>query len=323
MKALFAVLGAIGIVLFTYYSGWEQIASDFRKVGWLIIPLCLTFLPTAFLYGVGWWLVTPRLKSLPVLESARFFFIGSLLGVAWNNLTPFAKVGGEVVRVLYLSKKIPRPQAIASVLTYNLTHLVGAFFSFVVAAFLFLWVWQVPESTRLWVGLGGAASFFASVICVSIPLSLKKLQKRGFTRRLLKKSKGGVLTLYALKQNQRFFQKYTFRWITAVIVEVVARFIEGLTFYFIFLKLGTHVDIFKSFAYDVARTFADTLFFFVPYSLGSRELFLNVLMQEVYLLPVTLAISSSLIYRLIEIIWTALGYWLWLHQMPRSSKKLT
>lgn len=343
MKKIFGVLGALGFLLLIYFSGWQQVWADFLKVGWGIFPLCLTFLPTLALYALGWYLVTPNLKSnskrgggfkaksIGFLDDQIFFTLGSLLGVAWNNLTPFAKVGGEVVRALYLSKRIPRPRAIASVLTYNLTHLVGAFFSFVVAGVLILLFWQPPESTKIWIVLGIIASLIACVISVSLPILLGTLQKRNRKKEKsqyqwlswvfakLKSNSGGIIFLYAVKQNHYFFKNHGLRWILAVVVEVIARFVEGLTFYYAFKMLGTEVPLLKAFAYDVARTFSDTLFFFVPYSLGSREVFLNLLMKEVYGLPVALAVSSSVIYRLVELVWTGLGYWLWMRVLASLS----
>ena len=73
----------------------------------------------------------------------------TMISIAWNNLTPFFKVGGEPVKYFMLSKHIPKRFALASTINYNIIHVLATFAAFIISAFLIPFFFNVTSVVAL------------------------------------------------------------------------------------------------------------------------------------------------------------------------------
>lgn len=305
LKAVFTAIGLGSFVWILHGYGFERVATDILSLGWWAIPLALSFLPVAFLYGLAWMLVTPALPFSTAFSFLRY----SVISVAWNNLSPFVKMLGEPVRVMLLEDRIGRKAAVESAVLYNLVHILGTLVAFITGAALLLFLYPVTETIRFaFLGVIGITTALLLMVYF-LPHAGKILgrsRNRGFTAKLR------FWLRWAFAKMRMFSRRYPARFWTAVGLEVIVRFVEGVTFYVAFLALGEHVGAVEAALLDVGRALADNVFFFIPYQVGSREAGLRLLSDEVMRLGPVSIVSAALFYRLMEIFWMGAGYMLWM-----------
>jgi hypothetical protein len=98
------------------------------------------------------------------------------------------------------------------------------------------------------------------------------------------------------------------------VTDVVARFTEGLTFYYSFKLIKHPINIISASLLDVGRTFIDTVFFFVPFQVGAREEGVNIFMNKILLISSSGFLTAVFLYRFVEIIWVFFGYIIWINE---------
>ncbi len=315
-KVLFSLLGAGSFYFILSEYGFGKIAADLSSLGWWSIPLALSFAPVAFLYGLAWFLVTP---SLPLGRLPGMLRL-STISLGWNNLSPFMKVLGEPVRVLLMEAYIPRKAALESAILYNLVHILGTLIAFIVGALLILAVYPVSDTIRY--------GFLGIMVVASLLLvgtyNLPRLGRRMGRRRGAKPTffqKARFWLRWSFSRMRLFSERYPARFWSAVFVEVLVRFVEGITFYVAFRALGEPVSVLAASLLDVGRALLDNTFFFIPYQVGSREGGILVLSRHVLNIGEASVVSALVFYRLVEILWTGIGYALWIQS--GSSRKLS
>jgi Lysylphosphatidylglycerol synthase TM region len=309
-KAAFSVLGLGSLLWILNGYGFGRLVHDASSLGWWSLPLALSFLPVVFCYGLAWWLLTPALKLRHLSAVVRF----SVIAVAWNNLSPFVKVLGEPIRVVLLERWLPRKPALQSVVLYNLVHVLGtlgAFFFGSLALLLFF-----PVSKGLRVGFL-ALLVLSPLILLALYFGphyarLPRARRRAQKGPRSKFMKAGFWLRWSLSKIRIFSGRHPLRFWAAVTVEIAARFVEGLTFYFAFLAMGHAAPAFTCALLDVGRALMDNIFFFIPYQMGSREGGILLLAQHAVGLQRNDAVSAAVFYRLVEILWMGAGYIFWI-----------
>ncbi len=305
-KWLFSLLGLISFFFILNSYGFARIADDVKNLGWWIFPLVASFIPVVSCYSLAWLIVTPgeKLSALP-----RFFRFTSI-SVGWNNLSPFVKVLGEPVRVLLLEKNIGRKRALASVVLYNLVHMFGTLIAFMSGAAALLIIYPVPPAFRA----GFYTLLFVGATIFALLYAAPKLIRRrsGGRRKKTWIRKFSFWLLWSSAKVRLFSQLHPFRFWAAVLVEALARFVEGATFYVAFYALGDSITISQAAILDVGRALMDNLFFFIPYQVGSREAGILLLTDQVMQTGMKMAVTSALLYRLVEVLWMGIGYFLWI-----------
>lgn len=310
-KLLFGILGLASLSLILQEYGSAHLIKDFSLIGWSIIPLCLTFVPTLICYTFVWYFVgalpkNTRRNSKGGLKFWIELFRITVIAIAWNNLSPFVKFLGEPFRLVELKKLIPNQrQAMESVLLYNLTHSLGTLISFVIAAILIPFIFNVEREIAglFWI------SAFGFVSVLSLLLFLPWLLHQGL--KLLNLRRASIWMRWFIHRIKRFYLHNKLNLVIALFFSVAARFIEGLTFYYSFKILNASIGFGTAAFLDVGRALADNAFFFVPYQLGSREYAVGFLMEHVFLIGGHSFIGAALFYRLVEILWMIIGYLWW------------
>ena len=315
-KALFGAVGLGSLFYILHRYGLPRLTHDIAGLGWWTIPLALSFLPTVLCYTAAWLLVTPELP----LSRLRILFRLSVISVAWNNLSPFVKVLGEPVRARLLGRWLDPKAAVRSVVLYNLVHILGTLGSFFLASLLLLVFFPVSAGIR-----SGLLAFLVItplllIAVFAFPLLAKKLLGRSAQRNRL--AVAGFWLRWSFSKIRIFSRLHARRFWAAVGFEIVARFVEGATFYISFRALSQPVSPFTCGLLDVGRALMDNLFFFVPYQVGSREGGIVLLAEHAVGVSAGAAVSAAVLYRLVEIFWMGTGYAFWIHD-ERSRKSST
>lgn len=312
-KIIFSLVGLMSLIKIIMNYGPAKILEEINHSGFSLVLLVFSFVPTLVCYSISWLLATDHndmKMNLTILQKIALFFKFTIISIAWNNLTPFLKVGGEPLKYLMLQKYLPKDKALSSTVNYNVIHLLSTGISFLITAFCLIVLYPVPtEIQRYLIGfilisliLFFVGMYFFNYKWVLLPNRFKHRKLR-IAFSYLKESYSKLLNFY--KTNHKVF-------LISVSFDVVARFIEGLTFYFAFNLINHPIGVLTSSLMDVGRTFVDTLFFFVPYQIGSREEGVRVFMEKVLSINSYGFLTAVFFYRFVEIFWIVVGYVLWL-----------
>lgn len=293
---LIGLIGFVGLFIILNNYGFESLWREFDNAGLKIVLLILTFIPTLFCYSIAWLIVTKKNDVFLSLsfKNAFNFFKMTTISIAWNNLTPFLKVGGEPAKYFMLQDRIDstKSEAIHSTVIYNVVHLYGTILSMVIAA-VYLVLNNLLDISRF---SEIHMVFFVLLLAVLFILPF-------FLSRFIKNKQYQNFVL--------FFLKNKVRALFGVLIECIARFVEGITFYFAFLIIEKPIQLIPSLLLEVARTFIDTVFFFVPFQLGTREKGIDIFIEKFLKISGDGVVSAVLLYRFVEIAWIFIGYFLW------------
>ena len=306
MKALLGTVGLASLFFILRDYGFAKLLQDISLTGWWVFPLLFSFVPVLLLYSLAWHLVTPEKpwRAFPHL------FRLMIISIAWNNLSPFIKVFGEPIKITALTPNLGRRTAIKSILLYNLVHIYGTVLAFVLGAILLLWCYHVPSAYKI----GFVSLIGVFLVALAAIYFLPKAKKRKRSRR-----KNGLVRKvnlwlhWSLSKIRVFNKNHPGRLLLAVFLETLARFVEGVTFFFAFYSLKHPISLSASALLDVGRALLDNLFFFIPYQVGSREAGLIFLTERVMNLQDCPQVSAAILYRLVEVIWILIGYLLWMN----------
>jgi hypothetical protein len=303
-KAVFSILGLGALTLLVHDYGFDRLRHELFNAGWLTLPLLLTFVPTLLCYSVAWQLCTDS----PTIALTPRYFRFTVISIAWNNLSPFLKILGEPIKVSLLSRHIDTKHALRSVVIYNMVHLIGTVAAFLVAALLIPPIFDPAHGVK--VACYSSVGLF--ILIVILLIWLPKFLHRQMARRSFKRLRAANLWIrWSFRSISRFYAEKKAAFIIAVVIEVLARFIEGVTFYVAFQIVRQPMPLLNAAFLEVSRALFDNLFFFIPYQVGSREFGISVFLESVLKAPKGAFVAAALLYRLVEIAWMAIGYALW------------
>lgn len=313
VRLLFTLLGGAALFYILHDYGVDTLRHEIRLVGWRSSLLALTFIPTLTCYALAWCLVT-EWESPAFFRKGALFFRMSASSIAWNNLTPFLRVGGEPAKVFMLSPWVGRRLAIKSVILYNLVHLMGTIGAIVLASLMIPFLFSVKPEVRL-------GCFLVASICIVLFLLLSYSPVWG--KALLRGKKSGRLRRillwlhWAFRETAMFHQKHRTRLYGGIVFEIAARFVEGATFYLAFYLMDRPISLLTSMFLDIGRTLVDNLFFFIPYQVGSREAGVLILMRDIFGIVPDGYVTAVLMCRFVEVAWIVIGYFLWVRNRTR------
>ena len=166
----------------------------------------------------------------------------------------------------------------------------------------------------------GALGLFLFLLILFFPYFWKKILSNSIYKILVRfgLTKAVIRFRWTTRKSNQFFKHHYFRVMAALSLEVFARFIEGLTFYLAFALLKHPISLIMSAFLDVGRTLFDTIFFFVPYQVGSREQSVQILLNDVFHHGSQGYLTAVFMYRFVELAWVVIGYIFWVKS--RSSK---
>lgn len=312
IKILFTIIGFLSFVKIINSYGLSVLKEEVSRSGIVLLLIVFTFVPTLVCYSISWLLVTDHKLMKDEISFIKKIFIFTkftTISIAWNNLTPFLKVGGEPLKYLMLKEHLTKKEAITSTVNYNIIHLLATLLSFLLGA-LFLMIFY-PVTSKIFNFSLGLVFLFLSVFALSVWMLNHKVQLRP-TMIGYKQLRVIYINLFLMKKRlELFYKKYPRSFVFSLFFDTFARFIEGLTFYYGFQFIKKPIGLFSAAFLDVGRTLADTIFFFIPYQVGTREEGVRFFMEKVLLINGSGFLTVVLYYRFVEIAWILIGYAIW------------
>ncbi|MBC7537341.1 MAG: flippase-like domain-containing protein [Bacteriovorax sp.] len=322
-RIIFSLVGLFSLLKIIKKYGFTNLVEEVNQTGFLLVLLALTFIPTLICYAVSWMLASDHQRMFQessIFKKISIFTKITVVSIAWNNLTPFLKVGGEPLKYLMLSKYLPKSDALASTINYNIIHLLATGVSFVVTSIVLVLFYQMPNEVRYY--LLGFAFVFSISLYLLIWILRVKFVYIAFTFRYRILRVIIVNIKVAFRRLLKFYNKSPGIFCSSLIIDIIARFIEGLTFYFGFYLIKHQISFLSSSLLDVGRTFVDNIFFFVPYQIGTREEGVRFFMEKILFVDSKGFLSAVFLYRFVEITWIFIGYIIWV-STKSSSKELS
>lgn len=298
-------LGLFGLIL--WRVGIGAVLAALRPVGWGVLVLVLAYLPVWLLDTLGWkFAFPPGAPRVPVLRLFRI----RLSGEAFNVLTPTLDVGGEAVKAFLLAREgVPTVQALASVVVAK-TSLAVAEVLFLLAGLavamrLFALPVALQQGMGLTVLLGGVGvGAFIVLQRRGLFAALAGLSRRlGLARRFWREQAG---TVAALDEALRAYYARPGRGALSVgfhLMGWVAGVAEvALILWFLDLPLSAA----SALALEAGHQLSRAAGFFIPAKLGAQEGG-NLLVFSALGFPAALGVAVSLLRRVRELAWVAVG----------------
>jgi hypothetical protein len=283
-----ALVFAGALVLFVVliaHAGVRGLIDNLVSARWAIIPSVIA-------WGLVYVCNTIAWRSLlnGAIPFGRAYAI-TVTSFAINYVTPLVSLGGEPFRIAAASAYVDTPRATASVVGFRVIHTLGQ---------LIFWITAIPLAFVL---LPRTSATTISLIALAIVFT------------------AGSVTLAALfRPGIRFFARwpkisaiheqitaYPRRTILIALgAEYAGRCLSMLEYLFITRALGLTVDYATAFMIGAFSQFVTNATFFIPFELGSKEGSLSLIFTLLGL-PPDLGVYASIVSRIREMIWIAIG----------------
>jgi uncharacterized protein (TIRG00374 family) len=303
------VAGGLAVIAYLFYQvGPSGVFHSVRMLGWrLPFVLLLPFSVALTLDVLGWRaLLSDHDVPLTVLLRAR------LAGEAVNLLTPTAAVGGEPLKAYLLRPYVPFGEGLASVVLDKTTVVAGQVL-FLLAA-LGLAASILPLSSPLMIALG--ALFMVELGAVSGFIVVQTRGVFGGGGRLLGRMGVAPAERYQERLNaldrqlRRSYREHRRRLCGSTLLHAAAWASGAIEIYLVLALLDASPTVVAAFVIDAFGAAVKFASFMIPGSLGVLEGGYVVVFSGLGL-GGALGLSYTLIRRLREVTWAALGL-LWL-----------
>ena len=295
-----ALVFAGALVLFVVlvvHAGVRGLLDNLVSARWAIVPSVLAW---GFVY------VCNTIAWRALLDNAIPFgraYVISVASFAINYVTPLVSLGGEPFRIATASAWVGTPRATASVVGFRVIHTLGQLLFWLTAiplAFVLL-----PRTPATTISLIALAIAFA---CGSVALAALFRTNIRIFRRWPK--------LVAIHEQITAYRRGTI--LVAVGAEYVGRCLSMLEYLFIIRALGLKIDYLTAFMIGAFSQFVTNATFFVPFELGSKEGSMSLIFNLLGL-PPDLGVYASIVSRIREMIWIAIGLGLvWVARRKRA-----
>jgi uncharacterized protein (TIRG00374 family) len=312
LRRLNLILLAIAVVFFFWVLndvGWANLGHYLRQVGWYWPLLCLPYGVVNWLEAVSWKYIIinrPQQTSL-----ARLFWL-RLGGEALNQLTPTASLGGEPFKAAGLQADgLPLDQATASVVIHKgILVLSLALYIFLGLALAPLFL---PAALAYLAPLSLGALLLAAVGATFVMVQfhgsfcsqgVRFLDRRGWCPRFLKEKEGFFADLDSSLSS--FYREYPRRAFLAFSLFFLSWTLHSVEVYLIFWLIGHPISPGLALCLDALAMLFTALGFFIPAAAGIQEGG-NLLLALGFNLGLTLGATFSILRRLREAFWLAVG----------------
>ena len=307
-----AILLVLGLSLFIYLisqTGWHQILDQITRLKWNLIPIVLVYLGVYILDTLGW-----KFSFRQQDHSVSFFhlFWIRLAGEAVNNTTPMGYVGGEPVKAYMLkSFDVSMPESFASLVvaktTLTLSEILFIVFgltavfielelslTFKIVMSLMLVLLTVLVILFMFFQQKGMFTFIAKI------LTRLKIGQDAISKKMEKiKELESHLAEFYKSSKWQFIFSFSFHflgWLAGI-----------LEIYLIIVFLGLPLNMLDALMIETLHQLIRGLAFWVPGNIGTQEGG-NFFIFTLFGLGGAVGLSVSLIRRIRELIWAALGW---------------
>lgn len=342
LNNLFFVVGVLAcvVMLFTFDVSFVELWQHLAHAGYWLLPIVGVWIIIYAVNALSWREIivseirrhgdTGTLEDGHTLTPPTFSRIYRLTitGYALNYATPVGGLGGEPYRIMELSKHVGNQQATSSVILYAMMHFVAHFFFWFSSIFIYLGlaaVGDLPINATI-AGLLGVVIVFCLVAFY--------IFSRGYRKGLVVKSVRWIGHIPGLKGwSLRFYEAHASAlqnidaqistlyaddkraFFKSLFLEYLSRIVQSSEVFFMLLLFGIDCGggfsgLSLTYLHSILIVSFTTLFAnligFLPMQLGVQEGGF-VLSIAALGLSAALGIFVSIICRVREIIWIAIG----------------
>ncbi len=286
--------------------GVRDIISALERVSWGFLTVLALYTITALANTLGWRATMPR--SLRTRPLPLFGFL--LAGDAINSVTPSAVVGGELVRLSLLRRRMPSVPAAASVALAAATQFVAQ------ALFVVVGLPLTLEKTLTGPMQGALAGLV--ILAVAVGTAVVALARKGDLFERLHAVFMRILPLGLRPRSDGSQWKLLDDAIADGIRDRPGDLAVSVGFFLlgwsigiaevalVLHLLGVPVPLRTAAAIEMLSVVIDAVLFFVPARLGTQEGGKYVIFQFLSLDPAT-GLALGLVKRIREIVWALVG----------------
>jgi len=330
LNNLFFFLGiaAVVVMLLTFDVSFIELWDHLCHAGYWLIPIIGVWIIVYALNALAWKaIIEGNIQGKMPVSFWRLYRL-TITGYALNYATPVGGLGGEPYRIMELSKDIDKQHATSSVILYAMMHFFAHFWFWFISIFIYLalvMIGDLPINMTIGTTLG---------IIVVFCLFFFYLFSRGYKNGLVKYVLGVVANIPGLKKwTLRFWARHseaignidkqiaalygqdTRAFYRSLVLEYFSRVIQSSEVMFMLLLFGIDCGggwdgLTLTFLHSILIVAFTTLFAnligFLPMQLGVQEGGF-VLSIAALGLSAALGIFVSIICRVREIIWIAIG----------------
>ncbi len=330
LNNLFFFLGvaACVVMLFTFDVSFVELWDHLCHAGYWLIPIVGVWIIVYGLNAFAWKaIIEGNIQGKMPVSFWRLYRL-TITGYALNYATPVGGLGGEPYRIMELSKDIDKQHATSSVILYAMMHFFAHFWFWFISIFIYLAlviIGDLPINVTIGTTLG---------IIVVFCLFFFYLFSKGYRNGLVKYVLGVVANIPGLKKwTLRFWARHseaienidkqiaalygqdTRAFYRSLVLEYFSRVVQSSEVMFMLLLFGIDCGggwdgLTLTFLHSILIVAFTTLFAnligFLPMQLGVQEGGF-VLSIAALGLSAALGIFVSIICRVREIIWIAIG----------------
>jgi len=330
LNNLFFFLGiaAVVVMLLTFDVSFIELWDHLCHAGYWLIPIIGVWIIVYALNALAWKaIIEGNIQGKMPVSFWRLYRL-TITGYALNYATPVGGLGGEPYRIMELSKDIDKQHATSSVILYAMMHFFAHFWFWFISIFIYLalvMIGDLPINMTIGTTLG---------IIVVFCLFFFYLFSKGYKNGLVKYVLGVVANIPGLKkwtlhfwarhseaignidkQIAALYGQDTRAFYRSLVLEYFSRVIQSSEVMFMLLLFGIDCGggwdgLTLTFLHSILIVAFTTLFAnligFLPMQLGVQEGGF-VLSIAALGLSAALGIFVSIICRVREIIWIAIG----------------
>jgi uncharacterized protein (TIRG00374 family) len=311
LRRLNQILLAIAVVFIFWLLhkvGWHTLGEYLRRVGWYWPLLLLPYGLVNLLEAISWKLLLLNKDKIPSVNCLFWLRLG---GESLNQLTPTASLGGEPFKAAALhSRGIPWDEATASVVIHKgilvLSLALYIFLGLALAPFLLPGASShlvIMSLAALGLAAAGGAFVFAQrqAPCAT---GIRLLDRLGFCPAALKEKEETFNNLDA--RLAEFYREHPGRCLLAFTLFFCSWLLHSVEVYLMFWLLGHPIGWDLAICLDALAMLFTALGFFIPAAAGVQEGG-NILLSLGFDLGMVLGVAFSILRRLREAFWLALG----------------
>lgn len=295
---------------------WAINSVDMEKTLELLLNMKFGFLAILLLYSFITWLDTLSWKYDFPPDITNDFSNGKLwvvrtIGDAYNTITPLGTMGGEPVKAYLLKEhcQISLKQTLSSLIISRTTFLAALILFCVPGIFFILGSGDIPSDFKT-VSLWGLVSFSVAIFLFflfQVTGTLGKMSK-WFAGKINKPGMQNFLE--KLVQLDKLFSVYYRHFPQRIFISIFFAFVGWIVglgeVYLIFYFLGFSPSFIDIWIIEAMSQLVKAGSFFIPFSIGALEGGLILIFSSLGY-PPSLGLAASLIARVKQLAWVALG----------------
>lgn len=315
-RNLFLAVGVVAIVIMLCTSdiSYAEMWDNVRRAGYWF-PAVIVLWVFLYLANAWSWATIINDGEAPKVPFARIYKY-TISGYALNYVTPVGLLGGEPYRIMELTPYVGAAKATSSVILYAMMHIFSHFCFWSFSILLYLLLYGRGMSAGMAVFLAICAAFCGVGIYFFLKgykngLAMKALRFfahiPGLKSRLhrfidakeeaIRKVDCQIAALHAQRKSTFYL---------SLLIEFGVRVAGCLEIQFILLILTDHVSFWNCVLIQAFTSLFANLFFFIPMGIGAREGGFALAVGGLSLAG-AYGVYTSLIVRLRELVWTAIG----------------